>query len=111
MTRLFIYGTLKRGQRAHHLLANERFVRLAETIPKYRLLHLGSYPGLAHAPEVGKEILGELWDVSDDCIAILDAYEGLEYERTEVLLSNGKAEAYILTTPDWTCPDAGTEWR
>ncbi len=41
MPLLFVYGTLKRGERANRLLSGQRFVGAAETEPRYRLVDLG----------------------------------------------------------------------
>ena len=115
MIRLFIYGTLKRGQVNHHLLASEMFLGEAHTEPYYRLLDLGWYPGLARVEQRGRSISGELWEVSPQRLQELDAYEGDEYARRAVALLdhdfNTVTETYVLKNPDWTRPDAGTRWN
>ena len=45
-TILFVYGTLKRGMKNYQLLAGQAFLNSTRTMPCYRLLDLGSYPGL-----------------------------------------------------------------
>lgn len=114
MTRLFIYGTLKRGQVNHHLLEAETFLGETQTVPHYRLLDLGWYPGLATVENNGRSISGELWEVSPQRLQKLDAYEGDEYARQPVTLLdhnfNTTTETYVLKAPDWTRPDAGTIW-
>lgn len=42
---MFVYGTLRRGEGNHHLLATARFVRDARTAPLYTLFALDGYPG------------------------------------------------------------------
>jgi len=37
MTRIFVYGTLKRGGRNHHFMAGQQFVGEARTAPGYTL--------------------------------------------------------------------------
>ena len=115
MTRLFIYGTLKRGQVNHHLLETETFLGPARTQPNYRLLNLGWYPGLAAVESSGQSITGEVWKVSPQCLRDLDAYEGDEYSREPItlldLVSDIPIETYLLKNPDWTRPDAGTIWN
>jgi gamma-glutamylaminecyclotransferase len=74
-TILFLYGTLKRGQRNHHLLAGQRFVGEATTEPHYRLHDLGSYPGMVTDAANGLAVTGELWEVDDGCLAKLDELE------------------------------------
>ena len=112
--RLFIYGTLKRQRSQHHRLRKQVFVGEAETRPHFRLLNLGWYPGLAFTEDDGQAIQGEIWEVSPECLEALDAFEGEEYARQTIeILRDGEVEAvqaYVLTDPDWSCPDAGITW-
>ena len=115
--RLFIYGTLKRGQVKHHLLAGQRFLGPAVTVARFRLLDLGWYPGLAETAENGVSVEGEVWEISHTCLEQLDAYEGSAYVRQKIELERapeaaqgGPVEAYVLKEPDWTRPDAGSVW-
>ncbi len=111
---LFIYGTLKRGQVNHHLLAGQRFLGPAETAPVFRLLDLGWYPGLAESTEEeGNAVEGEVWEVTSACLGQLDLYEGAEYVRKSIALRQDfpfEIQAYLLKTPDWSRPDAGVSW-
>lgn len=117
-TQLFIYGTLKRDRSQHHRLQGQRFVCEAATVPEFRLLKLGWYPGLAKVatPGEGRAIEGEIWEVDAACLQALDAFEGDEYERVaiSVTLKGGKEhlqiDAYVLKYPNWARPDAGISW-
>ncbi len=115
MTRLFIYGTLKRGQVNHHLLETATFLSEAHSAPHYRLLNLGWYPGLAKVESNGMSISGELWEVSPHRLIELDAYEGDEYERVSITLLDHAFDTathvYLLKNPNWTQLDAGTTWH
>ena len=73
--RLFFYGTLKRGGRNHHLLRGQRFVGEAETLPRYRLYGTGSYPCLVEDVQNGVAVRGELWEVDEQLMPVLDALE------------------------------------
>lgn len=109
-TLLFIYGTLKRGGRAHHRLAGQRFVGEAETEPRYRVYDIGPYPGLAAVETQGIAVRGELWDVDQACLASLDEYEEAPelFDRRPVAVQgvSGPVEAYYYNRP---IPD-GTEF-
>ena len=70
-TILFLYGTLKRGEKSHRLMAGQRFVGEATTEPRYRLYDLVPYPGLM-ADVGGVAVAGELWEVDATCLAELD---------------------------------------
>jgi gamma-glutamylaminecyclotransferase len=88
MITLFIYGTLKRSQAAHHLLAGQRFLGEARTAPLYRIVDLGPYPTLVDAADDGLACHGEHWQVDAACLARLDDYEGapVHYCRRPVTL-------------------------
>jgi gamma-glutamylaminecyclotransferase len=75
-TILFLYGTLKRGQKSHHFLEGQEFLGEATTMPLYRLYACGWHPALLLDTEHGLEVKGELWAVDDACLAKLDVYEG-----------------------------------
>jgi len=106
LTNVFVYGTLKRGQCLHHVLADQEFLGQAQTKPEYVLVSLGDFPGLvgpdAFAGEVtGVSIEGELYRVDRECLIELDRVECVSqgmYERRNVSLltpSDVVAETYI----------------
>jgi gamma-glutamylcyclotransferase (GGCT)/AIG2-like uncharacterized protein YtfP len=101
MTYLFVYGTLKSDQSNHHRLAGQRLIGIARTTANYRLIEiegrfesLGVYPGLVDLPYAdvdgaGVSVMGEVWEVDDVCLAMLNAYEDLdsgEYVLAQVSL-------------------------
>ena len=113
MTRLFVYGTLKRGRRNHLLLAAQHFLGPARTAPGFRLYDLGRYPGMV-ADTAGNAVTGELWLVSDECLAALDAFEGTDtglYRRMMVTLEDGTTAAcYLYAGPVVGRPELGVAY-
>lgn len=96
-TRVFVYGTLRRGQPAHDFLAKQRFVGEARTIAAFELVDLGAYPGLVRGGETS--VVGEVWAVDDSTLARLDRYEGHPhlYLRQAIVLHSGEtAQAYVM---------------
>ncbi len=88
MTRIFVYGSLKRGYALHHLVARQKVIGVASTMPLYRIFDLGDYPGLIEWPE-GLSIDGEVYDVEMDCLRKLDDVEGVNegcYARRAIFL-------------------------
>lgn len=88
-TTLFIYGTLKRGASNHVVLADQTYLGLARTIPGYRLFVVSDYPGLVRDPTDTCGVQGELWSVTPDALARLDAFEGIPeklYRRDRIEL-------------------------
>lgn len=117
MTRLFIYGTLKRGCWNHHYLHGQRFIATAATEPKFRLFNLGSYPGMVR-DQAGISIEGEIWEVDDDCLAQLDVLEdidGGEYVKAFIALlpphGDEPVRTYLYGRSVDACPFAGSCWQ
>ena len=116
MTRVFVYGTLKRGGANHGWIARQRFVAEALTQPLYRMFDLGGYPGMIRS-ESGIAIVGEVWDVDLAGLAKLDVLEdidGGEYERVPVELQGEFADqrvegyVYLRSVEGWR--DVGACW-
>ena len=83
MTNFFIYGTLKRGHGRSALLDGQHFLGEKKTAPRYRLFTTGSFPALVDAGRAnvmlpGMSIEGELWQIDDECLAVLDRVEGVD---------------------------------
>lgn len=90
MTRLFVYGTLKRGCKNHRHIAGQCYVGLASTAPGYRLYDLGDYPGMVSDEAKSGAVQGEVWAVDDTALARLDDFEGVGegiYRRAPVALA------------------------
>ncbi|MEM6257018.1 MAG: gamma-glutamylcyclotransferase family protein [Planctomycetota bacterium] len=116
-TRLFVYGTLKRGGVRAYLLDGQQFLGAVHTPADYRLFNTGSYPALVEAAVLslpGRSIRGELWEIDRDCLARLDEEEGVDeglYERRGIALSNDfTAWAYLYLQPTDGLEDCGDCW-
>jgi gamma-glutamylcyclotransferase (GGCT)/AIG2-like uncharacterized protein YtfP len=105
---VFVYGTLKRGERNHHRMAGARFVGPAITRDSaFTLIEQASVsaPGRT-TPSVGTggahRIAGELYDVDDTLLAALDRFErvGTDYERRTVWLAGGASAQIYLHSAD-----------
>ena len=114
-TRLFVYGTLKRGFCRASFLDAERLVGVDRTVPDYRLFDCGSYPALVRAEtaRAGRSIHGEIWEISEHCLRILDKVEGSPrlYCREPVRLVSGvEAEAYFYRRATNRLKECGDCW-
>jgi gamma-glutamylaminecyclotransferase len=111
---LFVYGTLKRGERNHRLLAGQSFIGVAVTEPRYRLVDLGPYPGLVRDDAAGLAVSGELWDVSDCCRDELDDFEGCpeQYTREAIAVVGVEepVDAYFYARPIPPQARTGAAW-
>ncbi|XP_023179596.2 putative gamma-glutamylcyclotransferase CG2811 isoform X1 [Drosophila hydei] len=86
LKRVFVYGTLKKGEPNHHWLTSEKngFSRLlakGKTEIKFPLVIGTRYniPFLLNKPGVGHNIEGEIYEVDDKMFSNLDVLE--EYPR------------------------------
>lgn len=97
-TKVFVYGTLKRGGDNHGWIEKQQFVAEARTEPLYRLYDLGGYPGMVRVPQQGLSIEGEVWEVDEaglERLDVLEDTEGGEYERVAVPLQGDFADTYV----------------
>lgn len=130
MTRVFVYGTLKKGQPNYYRMldgANGKaeFLASARTVQKYPLVIASKHniPFLLNLPGQGHRVQGEVYEVDDRMLKFLDDFEGVPtmYQRTLVELevkewaaqsegeerppAGGVAEAFVYSTtayqPDW----------
>lgn len=95
--RVFVYGSLKRGERHQAEMAGARFVAAVRTAPAYTLVDAGTYPGLIETGTTA--IAGELYEVDAALLARLDEFEEVPdaYRRGTVRLESGQeALAYFL---------------
>lgn len=101
MTKIFVYGTLKKGQPNYPRMldsANGKasFLGRASTIDKFPLVIAGKYniPFLLNIPGQGHHVQGEVYSVDDQMLAFLDRFESTPdmYQRTLVKL---KVEEWV----------------
>lgn len=115
-TRLFVYGTLKRGHRLHSHLAGQTCLGEGQTTVGFRLLKCGWYPALVES-EPGLAIRGEVWEVDDETLQRLDVVEEVSsglYERRQISLQppfdDAPAIAYLYLQDVAGLPDCGDQW-
>jgi gamma-glutamylcyclotransferase (GGCT)/AIG2-like uncharacterized protein YtfP len=97
ITRVFVYGTLRRGEGNHRLLAGARCVGAARTAPAFTLRDLGAYPAMLAGGATS--VVGEVYEVDELTLDVLDRLEGHPrfYRREPIALADGAhVEAYLL---------------
>ena len=111
---IFVYGTLLRDERNHHLIERAMFIGPARTARGFRLHDLGHFPGMIVAGR--GHVHGELFAIDDATLARVDRLEGHPhfYRRTAVRLDDGRAvETYLLRADQVIRHPAipGGDWR
>jgi gamma-glutamylcyclotransferase (GGCT)/AIG2-like uncharacterized protein YtfP len=106
-TRVFVYGTLKRGYRQRGLdtADGSRFIGEAQTIKPYLMIDLVSFPGvILTGSKNATKISGEVFEISSSVLSQLDRIEGYPdfYTRTMVKTTLGDAWMYSLPAKEYS---------
>lgn len=105
-TRVFVYGTLRRGASNHFRMAGAKFVCAGSIVGK--LYQIDWFPGLI-LDETGDPIRGEVFEADRGLLEALDKFEGVsadesqsEYRRvtTTVFPENG-GEPFTADVWEW----------
>lgn len=91
---VFVYGTLRQGERNHNYLLGNQCLGHCETSPHYALYDLGSYPAVIEGHD---SILGEVYLIDDQTLSHLDQLEDVpvEYRREQIETPFGQAWIYL----------------
>lgn len=95
--RVFVYGTLLRGEPNHGLLAGSPCVGEARTRAEFELVDLGYFPAMIWQGKTA--VVGEVYTIDEATLRRLDRLEGHPqfYVRTTIQLEHGaEAQAYLL---------------
>ena len=96
MNRIFVYGTLKRGQRNAHYMRDAQYVGRHVTEKIYSMYEFGGYPAVCR--DGRHAISGEVYRVNDRHFGILDEFESYPdfYQRIEIPTLWGDAWMYVV---------------
>jgi gamma-glutamylcyclotransferase (GGCT)/AIG2-like uncharacterized protein YtfP len=99
--RVFVYGTLKRGQSNHGLLINEQYIGADCITMNGRMIDLGAFPGVVRDQQDEGTIRGEVYEVCEDTLNALDWLEGHPtfYRRDKYKTATG-IRCWMYTLPD-----------
>ncbi len=110
--RVFVYGTLLRGEVNHHLLGGAEFLGPHRTDACFTLYDLGAYPGLSRGG--GTAVAGEVYRVGEADMHQLDRLEDYPrlYDRVLIPSPYGRAWMYVYRgrVKDRTVIRSG-DWR
>lgn len=75
--KIFVYGTLKKGNSNHGYLSDAKFLYKATTVKKWAMVGKGMpFPYILGEHTEGYNIIGEVYEVDEDTKEILDILEG-----------------------------------
>jgi gamma-glutamylcyclotransferase (GGCT)/AIG2-like uncharacterized protein YtfP len=97
--RVFVYGTLRRGECNHHYLGGAVWLGRQRTAARYRLVKLRWYPAALAGGHTA--LHGEVYAVSRARLAQLDRLEDCprEYRRQRIATAYGPAWIYLYHAP------------
>ncbi|MCU7844333.1 MAG: gamma-glutamylcyclotransferase [Candidatus Thiodiazotropha sp. (ex Monitilora ramsayi)] len=93
--RVFVYGTLRRGEVNHHLMSGAKYCGGHVTLPRYRMIHLGAYPGVVEGGNTA--IVGEIFRVNGQQLVQLDRLEDYPRLYNRKLIPTPWGSAWIYT--------------
>jgi gamma-glutamylcyclotransferase (GGCT)/AIG2-like uncharacterized protein YtfP len=94
---LFVNGTLMRGLALHHNLDGAEFLGEFRTAPVYRLYSIGDvHPGMFEVATGGVSVAGEMYRMSDEIWARVEAGEPPHLYCGPVKLADGRTVDGIL---------------
>ncbi len=98
---LFVNGTLMRGLALHKNLEGAEFLGAFRTAPVYRLYSIGDiHPGMYEVPTGGVTVAGEMYRMSDETWAQVEAGEPPHLYCGPVKLDDGRIVDGILFPKD-----------
>lgn len=96
LTRIFVYGSLKRGERLHGALQDSTFIGVGNI--NGTLFDLGPYPAVVLEGE--SRVGGEIFEATDPVVRDLDRIEGHPHyykrERVKELTTDQDVWVYFL---------------
>jgi gamma-glutamylcyclotransferase (GGCT)/AIG2-like uncharacterized protein YtfP len=95
--RIFVYGTLMKGEHHHDQLAGAEFLGPCETRAEYELVQIDYFPAMLKDGNI--RVIGELYAVDDATLERLDQLEEVPhyYVRERVELADGShADTYLM---------------
>ncbi len=98
---LFVNGTLMRGLALHDNLRGAEFIGEFVTAPHYRLYSIDDiHPGMFEVPDGGVAVTGEMYRMSDETWARVEAKEPANLYCGPVSLADGQTVNGILYPRD-----------
>lgn len=96
MNRVFVYGTLKSGQRNAHYMHGARYLGRHVTARRYSMFEFGGYPAVCERG--GHAISGEVYLVDERRFRRIDDLEWYPhfYQRIEIPTNWGQAWMYVV---------------
>ena len=111
--KVFVYGTLLKGEGNHRLLENSKFVG-KDSVIGFKIYNLGYFPACVPSEEYPCVVFGEVYEISNETLSSLDRLEGYPriYNRKEVNTFSGHTAFiyYMDTTRNYNDEIKSGDW-
>ena len=97
LIKVFVYGTLMKGEKNHRLLELSKFVGPGKTEPAFDFVNLGGFPAMIWGGVT--QVVGEIYEVDNKTLARLDRLESHPdmYRREPIVLEDRtEVQAYVM---------------
>ncbi len=96
---IFVYGTLKKGCKAHYLLNKEKFLGKGFTLRKFGLVSFDTFPAIVEGIHPSFHIVGEVYLITPTTLKKLDEYENCPSfyvrKKEKILLDDKILNCYV----------------
>ncbi len=98
----FVYGTLMKGLWNHRYLEDQRLIDKA-TLKGYRMYNVSSFPGIVKSKSEDQPISGELYEIDERCLVMLDRLEGegRMYKRVVETVFTTDGQEHVASVYVW----------
>ena len=98
MNRVFVYGTLRKGFSNYDYYLTDSGYAGEDEIVGYKMISMGSFPGIFYTGNINDIVHIEIYDVSDKTLKNLDILEGIPrlYKRFKIKSAAGNT-GFIYT--------------
>ncbi|MGB0292485.1 MAG: gamma-glutamylcyclotransferase family protein [Luteolibacter sp.] len=103
---VFVYGTLRQGGSNNFRMNRSR--RIGSATVHGHLYKVSWYPCLVLDENAGN-VIGDLYEVSESGLAVLDDFEGSEYQRVWTTIHHTTGEARSAWLWEWRKPTEGLQ--
>jgi gamma-glutamylcyclotransferase (GGCT)/AIG2-like uncharacterized protein YtfP len=119
--KVFVYGTLLDGESNHQWLQDSP--KIGDTIiSKFQMHDMGAFPALVENETSLSKIVGEVYEITDEVLKMLDRLEGFPgfYDRKLITTEFGDAWVYynnksknrpVIESGDWILHIKGNDWE
>lgn len=108
---VFVYGALRRGGSANHIMNGCEFIESVKTGEGYELAKMDDLPGMVYTGRAA-QVLGDLYNLNTAQMQRLIKYEDKRYRLDKIPLEDGRwAKTFLLPDVDGLVSSETEDWE